>query len=61
VSEKLATRALYEAGEARTVANRRAFVPQTLTFSAQVFFSPCTLPQERYNCGDFGSKKEIPA
>jgi hypothetical protein len=52
VSEKLATRALYEAGDARTVANRRPFVPQTLTFSAQVFFSPCTLPQERYNCRD---------
>jgi len=29
-----ATRALYEAGQAKTAANRRAFVPQTLTFSA---------------------------
>jgi hypothetical protein len=28
VSKKLATRAPYEAGQARTVANRRAFVPK---------------------------------
>jgi hypothetical protein len=32
-----------------------------LTFSAQAFFSHCTLPPERYNCRDSGSKKEIPA
>src|ERR1039457_5986643 len=31
----MATRDLYEAGEARTVANRRAFLPQTLAFSGQ--------------------------
>jgi hypothetical protein len=43
VSKKLATRALYEAGQARTVANRRTFVPQTLFWS-------CNLPHERYNC-----------
>ena len=61
MSKKMATRALYEAGKARTVANRRDFVPQTLASSAQVSFSLCTLPQERYNCRDSGSKNEIPA
>lgn len=57
MSEKLATRVVYEAGQARTVANSRAFVPQTLTVSAQAFFSPCTLPHERYNYRDSEPKK----
>ena len=47
MTEKSATKALYEAAQARTVANHRALLPQTLTFSAQVCFSRHTLPQER--------------
>ena len=38
MSAQLTWRALDEADNARTAANRRAFVPQSLTFSAQVFF-----------------------
>ena len=53
-------RALDEAGEARTAANRPAFLPQTLAFGAQTFFWPCNLPQERYNFVKPVSNKEIP-
>lgn len=60
MSAKLTWRALDEAGEARTVANRRAIVPQTLTFLASTLSSPYHLPQERYNCLEPVSKKEIP-
>jgi hypothetical protein len=59
VSAQLTWRALDEADQARMAANRRAFVPQTQTFSAQAFFSPCTLPQDRYNYRDSRSKTEI--
>ena len=60
MSEKSTWRALDEAGEARTVANRRASVLQTLTFLAQTFFWSRNLPQERYNCRNLAPKKEIP-
>jgi hypothetical protein len=40
-------RALDAAAEARTVANRPAFLLQTLAFSGQTFFWPRNLPQER--------------
>ena len=53
-------RALDEAGEARTAANCQACPSQMLAFSAQLFCWPCNLSQERYNCSDSGSKKEIP-
>jgi len=61
VSAQLAWRALDEAGEARTAANRPAFLPQTLAFSGQTFFWPRNLPQERYNSMEPVQKKEIPA
>jgi len=60
VSAQSTWRALDEAGEARTAANRPAFLPQTLAFGAQTFFWPCNLPQERYNFVKPVSKKEIP-
>jgi hypothetical protein len=60
VSEKLTTRVLYEAAQARTAANCPASLPQTLAFSVRLSSCPCILPQERYNCSDSGSKKEIP-
>jgi hypothetical protein len=60
VSAQSTWRALDEAGEARTAANRPAFLPQTLAFGAQTFFWPCNLPQERYNSVKPVSKKEIP-
>ena len=60
MSAQLTWRALDEAGEARTAANRPAFLPQTLAFLAQTFFWPCNLLHKRYNCKDSGSKKEIP-
>jgi hypothetical protein len=47
-------------GEARTVANRSAFLPQTLAFSEQTFFWPRNPPQERYNSIEPVPKKEIP-
>ena len=47
MSAQLTWRILDEAGEARTVANRPAFLPQTLAFSGQTFFWPRNLPQER--------------
>jgi hypothetical protein len=53
-------RALDEAGEARTVANRPAFLPQTLAFSGQTFFWFRTLLQARYNSINPVSKEEIP-
>jgi len=53
-------RVLDEAGEARTAANRPAFLPQTLVFSGQTFFWPRNLPQERYNSMEPVPKKEIP-
>jgi hypothetical protein len=49
VSAKLTWRALNEAGEARTAANRPAFLPQTLAFYGQTLFWPRNLHQERYN------------
>ena len=52
--------ALAEASKARTVANLPASLPQTPTFSAPTIFSPFHLPQERYNCLEPVSKKEIP-
>ena len=52
--------ALAEAGEARTVANLPASLPRTPTFSAPTISSPFHLPQERYNCLEPVSKKEIP-
>jgi hypothetical protein len=60
VSGQLNWRALDEAGEARTAANRPAFLPQTLAFSGQTFFWPRNLPQERYNSMEPVQKKEIP-
>jgi hypothetical protein len=60
VSAQSTWRALDEAGEARTAANRPAFLPQTLAFWAQTFFWPYNLPQERYNFVKPVSKKEIP-
>jgi hypothetical protein len=60
VSAQLTWRALDEAGEARTAANRPAFLPQTLAFSGQTFFWPRNLPQERYNSIEPVPKKEIP-
>lgn len=46
MSAQLTWRALDEAGEARTAANRPAFLPQTLAFLGQPFFWPRNLPQE---------------
>ena len=60
MSAQLTWRALDEAGEARTAANRPAFLPQTLAFSVQTFFWPRNLPQERYNSMEPVPKKEIP-
>jgi hypothetical protein len=61
VSEKLTWRALDEGGEARTAANRPAFLPQTPAPSRQTFFWPCNLPYERYDFREPVPKKEIPA
>jgi hypothetical protein len=61
VSAQLTSRALDEAGEARTVANRPAFLPQTPAFSGQTFFWPRNLPPERYNPMEPLPKKEIPS
>jgi len=60
VSAQSTWRALDEAGEARTAANRPAFLPQTLAFWAQTFFWPYKRPQERYNFMKPVPKKEIP-
>jgi hypothetical protein len=60
VSAQLTWRALDEADNARTAANRPAFLPQTLAFSAQTFLWSCNLHQERYNFLDPAPKKEIP-
>jgi len=60
VSAQLTSRALDKAGEARTVANRLAFLPQALAFSGQTFFWPRNLPQKRYNSAEPVPKKEIP-
>jgi hypothetical protein len=57
VSEKSTRKALDEAAEARTAANRTAFLPQTLAFSGQTFFWPRNLPQERYNSMELVPKK----
>lgn len=60
MSAQLTWRALNEAGNARTAANRSAFLPQTLAFSAQMLLRSSNLPQERYNSQEPVSKKEIP-
>jgi hypothetical protein len=60
VSAQLTLRALGETNEARTAANRPAFLPQTLAFSGQTFFWPRNLLQERYNSLEPVPKKEIP-
>jgi hypothetical protein len=60
VSPELTWRALDEACEERTAANRPAFLPQTLVFSEQTFCRPRNLPQERYNSIKPLLKKEIP-
>jgi hypothetical protein len=60
VSAQSTWRALDEAGEARTAANRPAFLPQTLASWAQTFFWPYNLLQERYNFMKLVPKKEIP-
>lgn len=59
MSEKLATRALYEAGEARTVANRRAFVPQTLTFRHKCSFLPALYLRSGTIAGILGRKRRF--
>jgi hypothetical protein len=61
VSAQLTWRALDEAGETRTAANRPAFFPQTLALSGQTFFWPRNLPQERNTSIERVPKKEIPA
>jgi hypothetical protein len=60
MSEKLATRALYETAEVRAAPSCSAFPPQTMAFWRKMLFSSCSLPPERYNRSDSGSKKEIP-
>ena len=60
MSAQLTWKALDEVGDARTEANRPAFLPQTLAFSGQTFFWPRNLPQERYNSMKPVPKKEIP-
>ena len=60
MSAQLTWRALNEAGNARTAANRSAFLPQTLASSVQMLLRSSNLPQERYNSQEPVSKKEIP-
>ena len=57
---QLTWRTFSEAGEARTAANRPAFLPQTLVFSGQTSIWPGNLLQERYNSMEPVPKKEIP-
>ena len=61
MSAKLTWRALDEAGEARTAANRPAFSPQTPDSSEQTSFWPRNLPQEAIQFLGPVPKKEIPA
>jgi hypothetical protein len=60
VSEKVTTRVLYEAGQARTAANCQDFPLQTLAFSAPTILWSRNLSQERYNYLESAPKKEIP-
>ncbi len=60
MSARLTWKALDEAGEASTAANRPAYLPQMPAFSGQTFFWPRNLPQERYNSWESVPKKEIP-
>jgi hypothetical protein len=53
-------RAFDEAAEARTAANRPAFLPQTPAFLRPTFFWPRNLPQKRYTLTEPVPKKEIP-
>lgn len=57
MSAQLTLRALDEAVEARTLANRPAFPPQTLAFSGQTFFWPRHLPQKRHIFHGIGAEK----
>ena len=59
MSSQLTWMALDEAGEARTAANRPAFLPQTLAFSAQTYFLPRNLPQKRYNSMELVPKRRF--
>lgn len=60
MSAQLTWKALDEVGDARTEANRVAFLAQTLAFSGQTFFWPRNLPQGQYNSMKPVPKKEIP-
>jgi hypothetical protein len=61
VSAELTWKALDEAGEASTAANRPPFLPQTPAFWGQTFSWPRNLPKERYNSIEPVPKKEIQA
>lgn len=56
MSDQLGSWTNDEAREARSAVNRRAFVPQALTFSAHALLSPCAPPQKRHICRDSVSK-----
>lgn len=60
MSAQLIWRALDEEGEARTAANRPAFLRQTLASSWQTSFWPRTLPQEAIQFLGPAPKKEVP-
>ena len=61
MSAQLTWRALDEAGEARTAANRPAFLSQTPATLWQTSFGPRNLPHEAIQFLRPVPKKEIPA